>query len=490
MNRRGRKPVTRRRQPAKAGVLGFVLALVLLAGLGGGGWFLLQSNQSKQAATSGATPSLSISTKPKPEPTGYDGAAARATLAARRGGSAGGALAARSPVAQSTTVAVAPTTPDVTATPSVTPESQKTIVRQQLKLAWEGYKQGFIQSDGRVIDPQFDSISTSEGQSYGMLRAVWSDDRDTFERVYNWAKNNLQVRGGDKLFAYKWGKTDDGNWKVLDNAAATDAESDIALALMMAAQRWNKPEYEREALAVLTAVWDRTVVMVQGQPYLTAGDWAPAQARPTLNPSYLSPYAFRLFARLDPAHNWQGLISTSYQVIRACSELQVEGVTGLKLPANWCAIDKASGKFDVAADYPKLSNHYGYDAFRTMWRVALDYKWSGEAKALDYLNWSDTLRQKWQQEGKLIAEYDFVGKPVQNYEDLGVYAGNLANFLITDPAQAEAIVKSKLLPAFKQETQGDRRLAGWGDLTNYYSQNWVWFGLALYSDSLPNLATP
>jgi len=36
-----------------------------------------------------------------------------------------------------------------------------------------------------------------------MLRAVWSNDRDTFDSVWSWTKENLRVRG-DHLFAWKY----------------------------------------------------------------------------------------------------------------------------------------------------------------------------------------------------------------------------------------------------------------------------------------------
>src|SRR5437016_10118896 len=42
-----------------------------------------------------------------------------------------------------------------------------------LTNSWTAYKQQFIQQDGRVIDWMSEGNTTSEGQSYAMLRAVW-----------------------------------------------------------------------------------------------------------------------------------------------------------------------------------------------------------------------------------------------------------------------------------------------------------------------------
>jgi endoglucanase len=354
--------------------------------------------------------------------------------------------------------------------------------------AWASYKQHFIQADGRVVDPAAGNITTSEGQSYALLRAVWQDDRQAFDTVLGWTQANLQLSPSGPLFAYKWGQAAGNNsWGVLDAASATDADCDIALALVFASRHCNDLKYWKLALDVLTAVWEREVVMVQGQPYLSAGDWAPAKQKVALNPSYLAPYTMRIFATLDPYHNWLGLVDSAYRVIRGCSETTLAGVQAVKLPANWCGIDRQTSQLSLAQDYPKLDTNYGYDAFRTMWRVALDYQWSGDRRALDYLTWSDTLRVKWRQAGKLAAVYDYGGQPVQPQEDLAVYGGDLANFWLTEPTLAAELVNTKLLPAFK-DSGADGNQAGWGDLQNYYTQNWVWFGLALYAGALPDLA--
>lgn len=378
----------------------------------------------------------------------------------------------------------ATTAPIASVTPSQA-ETQKQIIQRQLEEGWAGYKQRFIQSDGRVIDPMFSGgLTTSEGQSYALLRSVWLNDREVFDRVWRWTQSNLQVRAGDKLLAYKWGKSEQGEWKVLDDATAADAETDTALALIFANKRWKDSNYQKQALEIMNGMWQRQVVTILGKPYLTAGEWAPPQSQPTLNPSYLAPYALRIFAQLDSTHNWAGLVDTSYEIIRGCSEMEVGGQYGVKLPPNWCSIDKLSGKYGPVLNNPNLDTNYGYDAFRTYWRVALDYKWFGEKRALEYLTWSDTLRVIWNKEGRFSSIYDYRGNIVQESEDLAIYSGSLGNFIVAEPGQATALLNSKLNPTYHNEGQG----FGWGNLQNYYNQNWVWFGLALYNDSLPNLA--
>ncbi len=363
-------------------------------------------------------------------------------------------------------------------------------IKLQLEEAWDSYKHRFIQADGRVMDLSAQTVTTSEGQSYALLRAVWSDDQEVFKRVLQWSQVNLQRRDSDKLFAYKWGKAEDGSWKILDKGAATDADTDIALALIFASHRWSDSTYQKMALEVLASLWEHTLVTVKGKTYSSAGDWATAKEQPTLNPSYMAPYAYRIFAVADPAHKWASLIDPAYEVVVGSSLAEFGGQPSVKLPPNWCSLDKQTGQFGVSQDFPRQDTNFGYDAFRTMWRLSLDYKWFGDKRALDYLRQSSFLRETWRREGKLVAIYDHTGKVVDGREDLAAYSGALANFALADPPLAESLVQTKLLPTFRhgnaQESTQD--YTGWGDPNNYYNQNWVWFSLALYSDNLPNLA--
>ncbi len=57
--------------------------------------------------------------------------------------------------------------------------------RNDLDALWNYYNYTYIQN-GRVIALDENSITTSEGQSYAMLRAVWSGDRQSFDSIWSW----------------------------------------------------------------------------------------------------------------------------------------------------------------------------------------------------------------------------------------------------------------------------------------------------------------
>ena len=193
------------------------------------------------------------------------------------------------------------------ATPSS--RSSDTYIRQidDLSALWSFYKQTYIQ-DGRVVSLDEHGITTSEGQGYAMLRAVWSNDRATFNIVWAWTKQHLQLRD-DKLFAWKWKGT------VLDRNSATDADTDIALALILAARRFDHPTFKQESLAIIDSIWNQEIIHIGSRAYVTAGNWARYEDYATIHVAYLAPYAYEIFASVDPHHPWAHAIDSSYAIL-------------------------------------------------------------------------------------------------------------------------------------------------------------------------------
>ena len=344
-----------------------------------------------------------------------------------------------------------------------------------LSESWKGYTQTFVQSDGRVIDPMRGGLTTSEGQSYALLRAVWMNDRATFDRVWRWTAANLQVRG-DGLLAASWRAG-----AVQDRNSASDADTDTALALLFAARRFATPEYLADARQVLQGVWEHDVTSLNGMNMLTAGSWAAQQSPgPVLNPSYFAPYAYRIFAREEGAHPWLTLVDSTYVLLARCTGATLDGTPSAALPPNWCAIDRSSNAVVSFAQIPN-ANDYGYDAFRVMWRVAVDATWNGEARARAYLLASSFLREAWDRDHRLDPVYGHNGTVLSGYTDLTVYGGDIGNFLVAAPTIA-AQVQAELLASFHPGPP-----ASFGASQNYYEQNWAWFGLALSGGQLVNL---
>ncbi|MBT9330117.1 cellulose synthase complex periplasmic endoglucanase BcsZ [Paracidobacterium acidisoli] len=156
---------------------------------------------------------------------------------------------------------------------------------------WDHYAARFLNSQGRVIDPDRNSMTTSEAQSYAMFFSLVANDRDSFERIVRWTGQNLADNDLAKnLPAWSWGHKDDGSWGVLDPNSAADADLWIAYSLIEAGELWHQPDYDKTGRALLSLIVREEVstipnvgtVLLPGRTgfHTEAGRWI-------LNPSYL-----------------------------------------------------------------------------------------------------------------------------------------------------------------------------------------------------------
>lgn len=352
-----------------------------------------------------------------------------------------------------------------------------------LKALWENYKEEYIEdSSFRTIDRQRDDITTSEGQSYAMLRAVWQDDKQTFDKSWQWTKDNLWKE--NKLFAWLFGKKADGSYGVLDdiggNNAAIDGDTDIAMALLFAYARWGDSTYLLEADSIIKAIWRESVVMVNDRPYITSNDIE--QFNPNevlLNPSYYAPYAYRMFASIDTDNDWQGVVDTSYDIIIKSSALDLDKDKSVGLPPDWVILDRNTGGLR-APQSSNITTNYSFDAHRVKWRLYLDYMWYGDSRAKGYFEKNNFLLSIWNQEKSIYNTYAHNGNVLDKGSSPALIGTNIGYFAVVNPDIAKDIYEQKLLPLYNRDTQN------WSESLGYYDSNWAWFGLAIYNNLLPN----
>ncbi len=345
-----------------------------------------------------------------------------------------------------------------------------------LTQSWNAYRKRFIQSDGRVIDWEATERSTSEGQAYAMLRAVFANDPNSFALTLKWSENNLQRLSADqkpldRLWAWQWERDSAGRWGTLDPNFASDADIDAITALILASRRWSRPEYLSLAQAKLNDLWKFSTITIaaNNQRYLLPGPIAAFRQGETLifNPSYLAPYAFRLFAQVDAEHDWLSLVESSYQMLEQSASLSNVG-----LPSDWVALNVNTGQYSQLNQSGSIVSRYGFDATRVWWRVALDAVWFNEPNAKRYLQQHLThMKNLWRSQQKIPAQLDLQGRPLVNYEATSQYGMLIAAFEVVDPAIAQEIYQQKLVPTYQN--------GFWDSDSAYYTQNLAWFGLLL-----------
>lgn len=357
--------------------------------------------------------------------------------------------------------------------------------RDMLAGLWNAYKAGYWDpTTGRTLDRQHGTLTTSEGQSYTMLRAAWQDDRSTFDVTWAWTQKNIERP--DHLLSWAYGTSPGGGSGILTSIggqnSASDADTDTAVALVFAYERWGDKKYLAAAEDLINAIWQNEVISVNGQPVLAADNVERNSPRYVLvNPSYFAPYAYRIFARIDAAHPWLTLVDDSYAVAARATQANLDRSKG-GLPPDWIRMDRVTGDI-LPPDTlnTTLTTNYSYDAMRLPWRFALDSIWNGDPRAKNLLNSMSALSKEWQSSKSLASTYAHDGQVVLGQEAPAIYGGDIGYFLVSDPAIAKDVYNLKLRTLFDSDNMTWRRSL------SYYDDNWAWFGIALYTENLPDL---
>ncbi len=326
-----------------------------------------------------------------------------------------------------------------------------------LRSSWEAYRRLYIRPDGYVIDPRRDGGSvTSEGQAYAMLRAVWMEDRATFERLSRWTEANL--RRDDGLHAWLW--SPDGGGRVVDRHSAADGDQEIAFALLLAADAFGEPEFRGRAVEILRAIREHEWLALPWGPFPAAGDWAVAEA--IVNPSYFLPYAYPLFEAADPGGGWREARLAGYELMRRLSE-------AFSLPPDFVRVDDSGRVRPLEPGHP-LSGDFSFDAVRIYWRLAVDCPSTARGADCPPGPGFDVLVSELREHGRIVDRYRPDGTPLSETESLSFYGALLPGLARHDPELAAAIRESRLDGGSLEAlvSQPDR----------YYDANWVWFGLA------------
>jgi endoglucanase len=236
---------------------------------------------------------------------------------------------------------------------------------------WRIYRQRFLDASGRIVDTGNGGISHSEGQGYGMLFAVLSEDRDAFAAMARWADATL-AQADTGLFAWRFDPR--SPYPVNDPNNATDGDILIAWALSIAGRRWHEPRYLDRSAELRAAILRECVASSAGRPLLLPGRMGFVNgSEVTVNPSYYVWPALDAFAKLDGAP-WKRLIGAGEQLLRQAR------FGPLHLPCDWLAV---SGGTTVAPARDKPPR-FGYDAIRVPLYATLGRR---NALAADAVAW-------------------------------------------------------------------------------------------------------
>src|SRR5262245_41391074 len=155
--------------------------------------------------------------------------------------------------------------------------------------AYNSWKSMFVTSSGassglRVQSPQHSGGTVSEGMGYGMISAVYMNDRTTFDGLWAYAKAHFDNNG-----LMNWKITSGGTTASDGTGSALDGDEDMAWALLMASDQWSSTTYLDDARAIIDAIYGTTIA---GDGTLKPGDqWG---GTTMFYPDYFSPAYYRV----------------------------------------------------------------------------------------------------------------------------------------------------------------------------------------------------
>ncbi|MFS2221579.1 glycosyl hydrolase family 8 [Pantoea sp. B65] len=217
---------------------------------------------------------------------------------------------------------------------------------------WSNYKNRFLMSDGRIRDTANNNVSHTEGQGFAMLLAVGNNDRQTFDRLWQWTRTHLS-NPNNGLFYWRYNPA--ASDPVVDKNNASDGDVLIAWALQLAGEKWQEADYLQQSDKIQRAIVSHNVTSFAGHTLmLPAAQGFNKNSYVIINPSYFLFPAWRDFARRSHLQIWNQLINDGFSLL---SEMSFGSSA---LPLDWVALN-ADGSMAPAIAWPP---RFSYDAIR------------------------------------------------------------------------------------------------------------------------------
>jgi len=209
---------------------------------------------------------------------------------------------------------------------------------------------------GRVVRRDQGSDTVSEGQAYGMLIALSLKDEKSFDSLWKWTEKHLQKPDG--LLSWRW-----QNGTVVDSTPASDADLDVARALVLGGKQFGRSDLKTAGTRLATAIAGTLTVQTSLGRILLPGPWAAANPH-SYNPSYASPVSFQVLGDATGDPRWAELAAGSRAVTNKLLDVAA-------LPSDWAQVND-DGTVAVIPGPTGTSGEvtYGYDAARTAIRFA------------------------------------------------------------------------------------------------------------------------
>jgi endo-1,4-beta-D-glucanase Y len=196
-----------------------------------------------------------------------------------------------------------------------------------------------------------------------MLLSVGNDDQAAFDQLWAYFKKNKNSAG-----MMKWQTTACGS--AIADGSATDGDLDAAMALVQAGCAWGGT-YEADAKTLIAAIASSAVATCGSGKVIKPGNNFGGCTE--TDPSYIAPAYYRVFQTLTGDAVWTDLLNSGYDLLEA-NQARKGGTF-----SDW---SNDTGGTSGGSH----SDDFGPDASRVPWRVATDYVWNDEPRAVPILD--------------------------------------------------------------------------------------------------------
>lgn len=255
---------------------------------------------------------------------------------------------------------------------------------------YDYWKKTLITRDGangfrRVVRPDTpDGVANStvsEGIAYGMLLTVYYNDQSLFDDLFQYSQHWADQYGLMQWYIDPKGEAACPGRPGSGCGGATDADEDIAFALIMADKQWGgsgslTKTYREHALRQIALV---KKYEVSEEGFLMPGEYF--GGKKLVNLSYFAPAFFEVFGRYSNDEKfWKKVVDVNYSLLfKTLNKTNGNADNGL-VPA-W-----SNTKGEPEGPWKTAPTHHQTDSVRMPIRVAQHYCWTGDKRAKRYID--------------------------------------------------------------------------------------------------------
>ncbi len=234
--------------------------------------------------------------------------------------------------------------------------------------AYNAWKNNYISwcTNYTMARVNFDTPSetVSEGIGYGMLLAAYAADQTLFNALYAFYLANTNGNG-----FMNWEVTGCGANSVQGQNGATDADEDVAMALIIASNQWPNAtspyNYKNAATTMIGKIYSSEIYNNQA---INGDQWGTSST--CRDPSYQAPAYYREFGTFTGnTAQWNAVAAGGYGLI-------TNNASSIGLVTDWSDNNGNPNTCNGSSQ-----GTYGYDACRNPWRMATDVIWHGSTTA-------------------------------------------------------------------------------------------------------------